>query len=166
LGVFANLKGRLGGLFASGGRADAAFYEGLEETLILSDTGAPLAARLIAQVKKSGAKTAAEAREALRGALLELLAGGGELNLTSSPAVILLLGVNGAGKTTTAGKLAALLAGQGKKVILCAADTFRAAAGEQLSIWAERAGAQLVRGSEGADPAAVLFDAVRAAVSR
>lgn len=172
MGFFDKLKGKLGGLFVEGEKVDDDFYDELEESLILSDTGAMLASEIVeglrTRCKKEGIKLRQDAREVLRTQLTELLEGAGrrEMNLSSRPAVVLMIGVNGAGKTTSTGKLAALLAGEGKKVLLCAADTFRAAAAEQLEIWADRAGVGIVRQQEGADPASVLFDAVNAARAR
>ncbi len=172
MGFFDKLKGKLGGLFVEGEKVDDDFYDELEESLILSDTGAMLASEIVeglrTRCKKEGIKLRQDARTSLRTQLTELLEGAGsrEMNLESRPSVVLMIGVNGAGKTTSTGKLAALLAGEGKKVLLCAADTFRAAAAEQLEIWAGRAGVGIVRQQEGADPASVLFDAVNAARAR
>ncbi|MDR0248489.1 MAG: signal recognition particle-docking protein FtsY [Oscillospiraceae bacterium] len=164
------MKGRLGGVFAAHRKLGREFYEELEETLILSDVGGALSAeiteRLRAECEGEKLKDAEQAKARLRALLTDMLRGERALRLDTSPSVVLCMGVNGAGKTTTAGKLAALLTRRGKKVLLCAADTFRAAAAEQLAVWAERAGAALVRQGEGADPSAVLFDALRAAKAR
>jgi len=151
--------------------ADNAFYESLEETLILSDIGAGKAINIVEVLRQTvisqGLRGSDEIRKALTGILTDsLLKTDTSLILNTKPSVILIIGVNGVGKTTTIGKLAASFSAQGKKVLLCAADTFRAAAAEQLSIWAERTGADIVRRDEGADPASVVFDSISAAKSR
>ncbi len=156
-------------LFA--GELDDDFYDILEETLILSDMGVDTALEVSGELRKrtkaEKIKTAAEARECLKSILVEILTvGNGELNMENRPAVCLFIGVNGVGKTTTIGKLAARMKGEGNKVLLCAGDTFRAAAADQLEIWSQRAGVDLVRQGEGADPAAVVFDACTAAKAR
>ncbi len=156
-------------LFA--GELNDDFYDELEETLILSDMGVDTALEVVdvlrAQAKEKGFKDAASAREALQGIIARmLLVGDGVLDLSEPPAVVLFIGVNGVGKTTTIGKLAARLKDEGKKVLLCAGDTFRAAAADQLTIWADRSGVDIVRQHEGADPAAVVFDALSAAKAR
>ena len=156
-------------LFA--GELNDDFYDELEETLILSDIGVDTALEVVdvlrAQAKEKGFKDAASAREALQGIIARmLLVGDGVLDLSEPPAVVLFIGVNGVGKTTTIGKLAARLKDEGKKVLLCAGDTFRAAAADQLTIWSERSGVDIVRQHEGADPAAVVFDALSAAKAR
>ena len=156
-------------LFA--GELDDDFYDLLEETLILSDMGVDTALEVSENLRKKAKeekiKTAAEAREALKAILTEMLTvGSGELDMTNRPAVCLFIGVNGVGKTTTIGKVAARLKGEGKKILLCAGDTFRAAAADQLTIWAERAGVDIIKQHEGADPAAVVFDALSAAKAR
>ncbi len=156
-------------LFA--GELNDDFYDELEETLILSDMGVDTALEVVdvlrAQAKEKGFKDAASAREALQGIIARmLLVGDGVLDLSEPPAVVLFIGVNGVGKTTTIGKLAARLKDEGKKVLLCAGDTFRAAAANQLTIWSERSGVDIVRQHEGADPAAVVFDALSAAKAR
>ena len=156
-------------LFA--GELDDDFYDLLEETLILTDMGVDTALEvsesLRRRCKEEHIKTAAEAREVLKDILKQLLTvESGALNLENRPAVCLFIGVNGVGKTTTIGKLAARLKGEGQKVLMAAGDTFRAAAADQLEIWSERAGVEIVRQSEGADPAAVVFDACTAAKAR
>lgn len=166
-----NLMGSLSAVFT--GRVDEEFFEELEEALILADVGVQtaveLARRLREQAKRERIKERGELWQALKNEMTAMLQieGAGEL----APArdqlnIFILTGVNGAGKTTTLGKLAALYAGQGKRVVLAAADTFRAAAADQLAVWADRAGVDLIRQAEGADPAAVVFDAVAAAQSR
>ena len=147
------------------------FYEELEELLVLADVGAATAQRVDYLMRKATwekrFRKGDEAREGLIEVLSKLLnVGDTSLKLDTKPAVILMVGVNGVGKTTTIGKLAHQLKAQGKKVLLCAGDTFRAAAAEQLSIWAERAGADLVRHEEGSDPAAVVYDGICAAKAR
>ena len=131
------------------------------------DTALEISAEVRRRAKLGKCKSAAEARETLKDILTGLLSiGGTELNLESRPAVCLFIGVNGVGKTTTIGKLASRLKSEGKRVLLCAGDTFRAAAADQLTIWSERAGVEIVKQHEGADPAAVVFDALSAAKAR
>jgi len=172
MGFFDKVKSRLGGLFAEGERVNDDFYDELEEALILSDAGAVLASEIVEglrlRCKKESVKLREGARVVLREQLTGLLesAGGREMVLQTKPSVILVTGVNGAGKTTSIGKLAARLTGEGKNLLLCAGDTFRAAAADQLEIWAKRAGCDIIRQQEGADPASVLFDAVNAAKAR
>ena len=150
---------------------DDAFYEELEEALILADVGVETASDAVQQLRKRVYQKlltrADEVKEALRDILAEKLdVGETALDLSAQPSVILVIGVNGVGKTTTIGKLAKRLKAEGRKVLLCAGDTFRAAAADQLEIWAERAGVDIVRQHEGADPGAVLFDALQAAKAR
>ena len=164
-----NIGHSLTELFA--GELDDDFYDLLEETLILSDVGVDTALEISGEVRRRAklgkCKSAAEARETLKDILTGLLGiGGTELNLENRPAVCLFIGVNGVGKTTTIGKLASRMKGEGKRVLLCAGDTFRAAAADQLEIWSERAGVDIIRQHEGADPAAVVFDACTAAKAR
>ena len=147
------------------------FYEELEELLVLADVGAATAQRVDYLMRKATwekrFRKGNEAREGLIEVLSKLLnVGDTALKLDTKPSVILMVGVNGVGKTTTIGKLAHQLKEQGKKVLLVAGDTFRAAAAEQLGIWAERAGADLVRHEEGSDPAAVVYDGICAARAR
>ena len=147
------------------------FYEELEELLVLADVGAATAQRVDYLMHKATweerYRKGEEAREGLIKILTGLLdVGDTELKLTTKPSVILMVGVNGVGKTTTIGKLAHQLIDSGKKVMLCAGDTFRAAAAEQLGIWAERSGADFVRHEEGSDPAAVVYDGICAAKAR
>ena len=152
-------------------RLDDDFYEELEEALILADIGAATAADTVAQLRKRVSQRlmtrADEVKDALRDILAEKLdVGDPAMDLSTRPSVVLIIGVNGVGKTTSIGKLAARLKSEGKKVLLCAGDTFRAAAADQLEIWANRAGVDIVRQHEGADPGAVLFDALQAAKAR
>ncbi|MCL1807768.1 MAG: signal recognition particle-docking protein FtsY [Oscillospiraceae bacterium] len=172
MGIFDKLKGKFSGLFADGEKVNDDFYDELEEALILSDAGAVLANEIVEELrkrcKKESVKLRQDARAVLRTQLIELLENTGKrsLELHTGPSVVLVTGVNGAGKTTSIGKLAAKLVNEGKKVLLCAGDTFRAAAADQLEIWANRAGCGIIRQQEGADPASVLFDAVNAAKAR
>ena len=152
-------------------KLDDEFYEELEEALILADIGASTAADPVAQLRKRVSQKlltrADEVKDALRDILAEKLdVGDTALRVDTQPSVVLIIGVNGVGKTTSIGKLAARLKSEGKKVLLCAGDTFRAAAADQLEIWANRAGVDIVRQHEGADPGAVLFDALQAAKAR
>ena len=152
-------------------RLDDDFYEELEEALILADIGAATAADTVAQLRKRVSQKlmtrADEVKDALRDILAEKLdVGDPAMDLSTRPSVVLIIGVNGVGKTTSIGKLAARLKSEGKKVLLCAGDTFRAAAADQLEIWANRAGVDIVREHGGADPGAVLFDALQAAKAR
>ena len=152
-------------------KLDDEFYEELEEALILADIGASTAADTVVQLRKRVSQKlltrADEVKDALRDILAEKLdVGDTALRVDTQPSVVLIIGVNGVGKTTSIGKLAARFKNEGKKVLLCAGDTFRAAAADQLEIWANRAGVDIVRQHEGADPGAVLFDALQAAKAR
>ena len=158
-------------VFTGFSEIDDDFYDELEESLILADLGMDTTMKameaLRGKVRENRLKTTEEARTALREVLAEMLqVGDSALNLSTRPSVVLVIGVNGVGKTTTIGKIAHQLKGQGKKVLLCAADTFRAAAADQLEIWAGRAGVEIIRQDEGADPAAVVYDAIAAAKAR
>ena len=165
-----SLVGSVNGMLRSFTRIDEELFEELEEILVMGDVGAATAAHICEQlrrrVKEQGVTDPLQVRALLRQIVAEMLAGGQELRIGTKPSVILVIGVNGVGKTTTIGKLAARLKSEGKKVILGAADTFRAAAIEQLEIWANRAGVDIVKHTQGADPAAVVFDAVTAAKAR
>ena len=149
---------------------DDDLYNDLEEQLILADVGPACAVRLVDElrdaVEEQHLKTGAEALAALRGILCQELTPRYPLELGGRPAVILVIGVNGVGKTTTIAKLAHLYKEQGRRVMLAAGDTFRAAASEQLELWAGRAGVPLVQAGQGADPAAVIFDAVQSAAAK
>ena len=151
-------------------RIDAELFEELEEILVMGDVGTATASRICEQlratVKERGITDPMAIRDLLKETVADMLDGGQELTLGTKPSVILVIGVNGVGKTTTIGKMAARLKADGKKVILGAADTFRAAAIEQLEIWAGRAGVDIVKHAQGADPAAVVFDTVSAAKAR
>ena len=158
-------------VFSGFSALDDDFYDELEECLILADLGVSTASKAVEllrqRVRQQGIRDAESAKKALQEVLAEMLdVGETTLNLSTKPSVVLVIGVNGVGKTTTIGKLANLLKKDGKKVLLCAADTFRAAAADQLEIWSQRSGTQIVRQDEGADPAAVVFDAISAAKSR
>jgi fused signal recognition particle receptor len=147
------------------------FYDDLENLLVMSDVGAATADSIVQALKKMTWERRFRKGYEARAGLIELLSGmltvnDASLKLDTKPSVILMVGVNGVGKTTTIGKLAHQLIDQGKKVLLCAGDTFRAAAAEQLGIWAERSGADIVRHEEGSDPAAVVYDALSAAKAR
>ena len=164
-----SIFGSIAGLVNAGEITDE-LYDDLEEQLILADTGADVAMRLVEELRQEGRrkhlKTGADALEALKGIIREMLRADGEMQLSGRPAVVLVIGVNGVGKTTSIAKLAHLYKQQGKRVMLAAGDTFRAAAAEQLCVWAERADVPVVKHNEGADPAAVLFDAVQSAAAR
>jgi len=166
-----NVSVQLGNIFAAFTGANEDFFDELEETLIFADLGANTAAAIVETlreaVKSEGYRTVQEIKAALADILTGLLnLGDSELILGTKPSIILVIGVNGVGKTTTIGKLALRYRNEGKKVLLCAGDTFRAAAGEQLSVWAQRADADIVRRDEGADPASVIFDGINAAKAR
>ena len=160
----------LDSVFAAFVKIDENLLEELEEALILSDVGASTSAKIVAEVEKRAklrkTTTASELRDLLREVLTDNMLDNQPLDVSGKPAVILVIGVNGVGKTTSIGKLAARYVSEGKKVMLSAADTFRAAAADQLEIWAKRAGADIVRHGEGADPAAVVFDSISAAKAR
>lgn len=169
MGLFNKIKklNIFSGLFS----VDEDFFEELEESLILSDMGMETTLEAVEtlreRVKERKIKEPEEVKACLREILVEMLAVGEPgLDLSGKPAVILMIGVNGVGKTTTIGKLSARMKGEGRRVLMAAADTFRAAAADQLEIWSERSGVELVRQYEGADPAAVVFDALTAAKAR
>mgnify|MGYP004653408207 FL=1 len=150
---------------------DDDFYDELEESLILADLGMETAGKVTERLRKTASsrhiRQASEAREALQEILVDMLnVGSPELNLSTHPSVILVIGVNGVGKTTTIGKIAKQQVQAGKRVMLVAADTFRAAAADQLEIWAERSGASIVRQHEGADPASVVYDGIQSAKAK
>ena len=169
MGLFDKIK-KLN-IFSGFFSVDEDFFEELEENLILSDMGMDTTLEAVEtlreRVKANKIKEPEEVKACLREILVEMLdVGSTELDLTDKPAVILMIGVNGVGKTTTIGKLANLLKNQGNRVLLAAGDTFRAAAADQLAIWADRAKVDIVRHEEGSDPAAVVFDAMNAARAR
>ncbi len=152
------------------GGIDEDLFEEILDILILADVGVATSEKIVDRLKEEirsrGVSDPVEIKTILREILGEILEGEAELRLTTKPSVILVIGVNGVGKTTSIGKLAARLTGEGKKVLLGAADTFRAAAIDQLEVWAERAGADIVKHEEGSDPAAVVFDAITAGKAR
>ena len=161
----------LSSVFTGFSEIDDDFYDELEESLILADLGVETALKIVkelrARVRSNGLTKVEDAQVQLKQIMVQMLdVGSTELPLNTDPAVILVIGVNGVGKTTTIGKIAKQLIEQGKKVTLIAGDTFRAAAADQLQIWAERCGADLVRQHEGADPASVVFDGIQAAKAR
>ena len=169
MGLFDKIK-KLN-IFSGFFSVDEDFFEELEENLILSDMGMDTTLEAVEtlreRVKANKIKEPEEVKACLREILVEMLdVGATDLDLTDKPAVILMIGVNGVGKTTTIGKLANLLKNQGNRVLLAAGDTFRAAAADQLAIWADRAKVDIVRHEEGSDPAAVVFDAMNAARAR
>ena len=165
-----SMMGKVDALLNSFTKIDEDFFEELEENLIMADVGAVTAARICdrlrKKVKEEGLASPDQVRSGLKQIISQMLEGPSELDLSTKPSVILVIGVNGVGKTTTIGKLAYNLRQQGKKVLLAAADTFRAAAIDQLQIWADRAQVDLVRHEEGSDPAAVVFDAINAGSAR
>ena len=154
----------------TGSVIDDDMYDDLEEQLILADVGGEVAVRLVDKLRdrvhEKGLKTGEEAADALRDIIAEEMTPDAEMDLSGKPAVILVIGVNGVGKTTSIAKLADFYTRQGKKVMLAAGDTFRAAASEQLEIWADRAGVPIVSAGEGADPAAVIYDTIQAGKAR
>lgn len=165
-----SMMGKVNTLINSFTKVDEDFFEELEETLIMCDIGvrtsADICGELRKKVKENGITDPALIKDQLKEIISEMLGEDKKLDLSTKPSVILVIGVNGAGKTTTIGKLAAQLMSRGKRVIVAAADTFRAAAIDQLQIWTDRAGAEIVKHSEGSDPAAVVFDAITAAKAR
>lgn len=165
----AGLMGGLSGLFTKSEINDD-FYDELEETLILSDLGGrtseDIVEKLRERVKEAKVTTCDECKNILKEIISEMLGEDTYLDLSTKPSVILLIGVNGVGKTTTIGKLSYQLKNEGKKVLVAAADTFRAAAIDQLNVWTDRAGVDIIKHAEGSDPAAVVFDALDAAKAR
>ena len=165
-----SLMGRLEDLAAGFTKVDEDFFDELEETLIMGDVGANVTMRIMDElrdrVRHAGITEPTEVIGQLREIITGLMGEESPLDLSTKPSVVLVIGVNGVGKTTTIGKMAAYLRGEDKHVLLAAADTFRAAAAEQLAVWADRAGAELIRHEEGSDPASVVFDAIHAGKSR
>ncbi len=157
-------------IFNSFRPVDEELFEELEETLIMSDVGVAtseeICSRLRKGVKERGVADGEGVKELMKEIVADMMDGDSSLHISTKPSVILVIGVNGVGKTTTIGKLAANLKAEGKKVLLGAADTFRAAAIEQLQVWADRAGVEMIRQSEGSDPAAVVFDTIAAGKAR
>ena len=165
-----NMSGAINAALYGKNEIDDDFYEELEEILVMSDVGVNTATEIVEKLKdavfKKNLRKAKHVKEEIRNIVAELLSGGEELDMITVPSVILVIGVNGVGKTTSIGKMAAMFKAEGKKVILGAADTFRAAAIDQLEIWADRAGVDIVKHKEGADPAAVVFDTISAGKAR
>ena len=181
MGLFSKIKeglkktrdaivGQIDTVLKSFTKIDENLFEELEEILIMGDVGMTTAEKICnelrARVKKEGIKEPEKIHDLLADVISEMLSGGQELMVNTKPSIILVIGVNGVGKTTTIGKMAANFVKQGKKVTLAAADTFRAAAIEQLQIWAERSGADIIKQNEGSDPAAVVFDSISSAKAK
>ena len=149
---------------------DDTFFDDLEEVLVMGDVGVATATQIVDELRersqKENLRTADRVKKAIKEIVADMLSGGEEMSLITMPSIILVIGVNGVGKTTSIGKLAAYYKSEGKKVILAAADTFRAAAIEQLQEWADRAGVDMIKHKEGADPAAVVFDSISAGKAR
>ena len=162
--------GQIDSMLKSFTKIDDELFVELEELLVMGDVGVPTAEKICEElkkrVKKEGIKNPNEIHRLLEETVSDMLRGGEELDLSTTPSIILVIGVNGVGKTTTIGKLANHLTKQGKKVILAAGDTFRAAAIEQLEIWADRSHCEIIKQNEGSDPAAVIYDAISAAKAR
>ena len=164
------IVGRIDAMLKSFTKIDEELFEELEELLVMGDVGIVTAEKICDElrkrVKQQGITDPSQIHQLLEEVITEMLKGGQELHVSTKPSVILVIGVNGVGKTTTIGKMAASFVRQGKRVTLAAADTFRAAAIDQLQIWAERAGADIIKQNEGSDPAAVVFDAIASAKAR
>ena len=170
MGIFSKFKSAILSSL-SFNKIDEELFEELEESLILSDVGVSVASAAVEQLRNRVRKEKLETEDQLKTALREILTeylnvGEPALKVETKPSVVLFIGVNGVGKTTSIGKIAHRMKAEGKKVMLCAGDTFRAAAADQLEIWSQRAGVDIVRQHEGADPGAVLFDALAAAKAR
>ena len=165
-----NMTGAIDNVLDSYTSIDEELFDELEEALVMGDVGVSTASeitkRLNERVRKKGLKNPSDVKEEIKEIVAEMLEGGEDMGLITIPSVILVIGVNGVGKTTTIGKMAAMYKAEGKSVILAAADTFRAAAIDQLNVWAERAGVDIISHKEGADPAAVIFDTISAAKAR
>ena len=165
-----NVSGAIDNVLDSYTSIDEGLFDELEEALVMGDVGVSTASeitlRLNDRVRKKGIKTPADVKAEIKEIVAEMLEGGEDMGLITIPSIILVIGVNGVGKTTTIGKMAAMYKAQGKSVILAAADTFRAAAIDQLDVWAQRAGVDIIKHKEGADPAAVIYDTIAAAKAR
>ena len=165
-----NVSGAIDNVLDSYTSIDQELFDELEEALVMGDVGVTTASeitlRLNDVVRKKGIKKPADVKGEIKNIVAEMLEGGEDMGLITIPSVILVIGVNGVGKTTTIGKMAAMYKAEGKSVLLGAADTFRAAAIDQLDVWAERAGVDIIKHKEGADPAAVVFDTISAAKAR
>jgi len=162
--------GQIDSMLKSFKKIDEELFEELEELLVMGDVGVPTASKICSElrdrVKSQGIKDPDEISKLLREITADLLRGDQQLNISTKPSIILVIGVNGVGKTTTIGKLAYDLKSKGKRVTLAAADTFRAAAIDQLQVWADRSGADIIKQNEGSDPAAVVFDAISSAKAK
>ena len=170
MGIFSKFKSAILSSL-SFNKIDEELFEELEESLILSDVGMAVATEAVEELRKRVRKEKIETEESLKAALRDILegylnVGDPAIDVSTKPSVVLFIGVNGVGKTTSIGKIAHRMKSEGKKVILCAGDTFRAAAADQLEIWSQRAGVDIVRQNEGTDPGAVLIDALAAAKAR
>ena len=170
MGIFSKFKSAILSSL-SFNKIDEELFEELEESLILSDVGMAVATEAVEELRKRVRKEKIETEESLKAALRDILegylnVGDPAIDVSTKPSVVLFIGVNGVGKTTSIGKIAHRMKSEGKKVILCAGDTFRAAAADQLEIWSQRAGVDIVRQNEGTDPGAVLFDTLAAAKAR
>lgn len=181
MGLFSKIKeglkktrntiiGQIDSMLCSATVIDEELFDEFEEMLVMGDVGVEtsqkIREKLVERVKEEGVTVPYQIYDLFEKLVNEMLSGDCELDLSTQPSIILVIGVNGVGKTTTIGKLAKSLSDQGKKVMLAAADTFRAAAIEQLDIWAERSGCEIIKQSEGSDPAAVIYDAISAAKAR
>ena len=159
------------GIFNGFSKLDDDFYDELEESLVMADMGAETTMEAVEELKQRCKRNKIKDTDGAKACMKEILAeiltvGDPQVDMSRTPAVVLFIGVNGVGKTTSIGKLAARWKGEGKRVLLCAGDTFRAAAADQLTIWSERAGVDIIKQHEGADPAAVVYDAMSAARAR
>lgn len=165
-----NMTGAINAALYGKNEIDDDFYDELEEILVMSDVGVTTAMEIVQRLRdsvfKKNLRKAKDVKKEIKNIVAELLSGGETIDMITVPSVILVIGVNGVGKTTSIGKMAAMFKDEGKKVILGAADTFRAAAIDQLEIWADRAGVDIVKHKEGADPAAVVFDTIEAGKAR
>ena len=165
-----NMSGAINAALYGKNEIDDEFYDELEEILVMADVGVNTSAEIVEKLRdavfKKNLRKAKDVKEEIKNIVADMLSGGETIDMVTIPSVILVIGVNGVGKTTTIGKMAAMFKEEGKKVILGAADTFRAAAIDQLEIWADRAGVDIVKHKEGADPAAVVFDTISAGKAR
>lgn len=165
-----NMSGAINAALYGKNEIDDEFYDELEEILVMADVGVNTSAEIVEKLRdavfKKNLRKAKDVKEEIKNIVADMLSGGETIDMVTIPSVILVIGVNGVGKTTSIGKMAAMFKEEGKKVILGAADTFRAAAIDQLEIWADRAGVDIVKHKEGADPAAVVFDTISAGKSR
>ena len=165
-----NMSGAINSALYGKNEIDDEFYDDLEEILIIADVGVNTAEEIVSRLRdavfKKNLHKAKDVQQEIESIVSDILSGGEEIDMITIPSVILVIGVNGVGKTTSIGKLAAMFKSEGKKVILGAADTFRAAAIDQLEIWADRAGVDIVKHKEGADPAAVVYDTIEAGKAR